>query len=102
MLAAERFPSLYADAAMPKLEPLEIHHTKISRHRARAGYSYPTIRLPRTFSMLAGLPTHIYQTVHEGALAFLVVVSPKGSASKKAATNSSNARGWQRGFSTSA
>jgi hypothetical protein len=68
---------------MPKLEPLEIHHTKISRHRARAGYSYPTIRLPRTFSMLAGLPTHIYQTVHEGALAFLVVVSPKGSASKK-------------------
>jgi len=68
---------------MPKLEPLEIHHTKISRHRARVGYSYPTIRLPRTFSMLAGLPTHIYQTVHEGALAFLVVVSPKGSASKK-------------------
>ena len=32
--------------------------------------------LDHTFSTLAGLSTHIYQTVHDGALAFLVVVSP--------------------------
>jgi len=49
---------------------------KISLHRAKAGYDYPTIRLPHTFAKLAGLPTRIYQTVHDGALAFLVVVSP--------------------------
>ena len=38
-------------------------------------YSYPAIRLLYKFSQLAGLSTRIYQTVHEGALAFLVVVS---------------------------
>jgi hypothetical protein len=43
--------------------------------RSKTGYSYPTIRLLHTFSKLAGLPTRIYQTVHEGALAFLVVIS---------------------------
>jgi hypothetical protein len=44
-----------------------------------------TIRLPHTFSKLAGLPTRIYQTVQDGALAFLIVVSkkPSESASKK-------------------
>ena len=53
----------------------EIHHSKISVHHAKAGYDYPPIRLPFTFSKLAGLSTCIYQTVHRGALAFLVVVS---------------------------
>ena len=48
----------------------EIHRSKISLHRAKADYSYPTIRLPYMFSKLAGLRTHIYQTVHDGALAF--------------------------------
>jgi hypothetical protein len=48
---------------------------KILAHHAKAGYDYPTIRLPLAFSGLIGLPTRIYQTVHEGALAFLVVVS---------------------------
>jgi hypothetical protein len=42
---------------------------------AKTDYSYPTIRLPHTFSTLVGLQTRIYQTVHDGALAFLVVVS---------------------------
>ena len=73
MLAAEYNP--YYDGAMPSHELLEIHRSKISLHRAKAGYSYPTIRLPYTFSKLAGLPTRIYQTVHDGALAFLVVVA---------------------------
>jgi hypothetical protein len=53
----------------------EIHRSKISLHHAKVGYNYPTIRLPCTFSKLAGLPTRIYQTVHDGALAFLVVIS---------------------------
>ncbi len=49
---------------------------KILAHHAKLGYDYPIIRLPFTFSGLIGLPTRIYQTVHDGALAFLVVVSP--------------------------
>jgi hypothetical protein len=56
---------------MLKHELLEIYRSKISVHQAKAGYSYPTIRLPHTFSKLIGLPSRIYQTVHEGALAFL-------------------------------
>jgi hypothetical protein len=54
----------------------EIHRSKISLHRAKKGYDYPTLRLPHQFSVLAGLPTCIYQTVHQGALAFLVVIAP--------------------------
>lgn len=61
---------------MPNHELLEVHRSKISLTRARAGYDYPTIRLPFAFSRLIGLSTRIYQTVHDGALAFLVVVSP--------------------------
>jgi hypothetical protein len=66
----------------PKVGLLETHHSKISLHRAKAGYNYPTIRLPHTLSALAGLSTKIYQTVHEGALAFLVVISPTAKASE--------------------
>jgi hypothetical protein len=75
MLAAEHYSEFFADVALPKNELLAIHRSRISLHRAKAGYSYPTIRMPHTFIKLAGLPTRIYQTVHEGALAFLVVVS---------------------------
>jgi len=41
----------------------------------KAGYDYPAIRLPHTFAKLAGLSTQVYQTVHQGALAFLIVIS---------------------------
>lgn len=75
MLAVDRYPDLHPDASMLNHELLEVRRSKISLHRAKAGYSYPTIRLPLTFSALAGLPTRIYQIVHNGALAFLVVVS---------------------------
>jgi len=75
MLAVDHYSDLFADVALSKNELLEIHRSKISFHRAKADYSYPTIRLPYKFSMLAGLSTRIYQTVHAGALAFLVVVS---------------------------
>jgi len=60
---------------LPESALIEIYRSKISLHRAKAGYGYPTIRLPHTFSKLAGLSARIYQTVHDGALAFLVVVS---------------------------
>ncbi len=68
-------------------QPLEIHRSKISLTRARAGYDYPTIRLPFAFSRIIGLSTRIYQTIHDGALAFLVVVS---STSGSSATQSEN------------
>jgi len=44
----------------------------------KTGYDYPTVWLPHTFTKLAGLSTRIYQTIHDGALAFLVVVSQSG------------------------
>ncbi len=75
-------PKPYTNGALPRHELLEIHRSKISLHRAKAGYSYPTIRLPHSFSKLAGLPTRIYQTVHDGTLAFLVVLSPNEKTSK--------------------
>ena len=68
---------VFADAELPKHELLEIHRSKISLHHAKEDYSYPMIRLPHTLSVAAGLPTRIYQTIHEGGLAFLVVISPK-------------------------
>jgi len=47
-------------------------------HRSSAEYNYPTIRLPHYLAeSLAGLMTRIYQTIHDGALAFLVVVLPR-------------------------
>jgi hypothetical protein len=82
MLAAEHDPHLFTYDALPKHELLEVHSSKISLHSAKAGYGYPTIRLPHTFSKLAGLPTRIYQTVCEGGLAFLVVISPNEKTSK--------------------
>ncbi len=81
MLAVEHYPTLFSDVAMPKHELLEIHRSKISLHHAKTGYDYPTIKLPHTFSRLVGLSTQIYQTVQDGALAFLVVISPRKNAS---------------------
>ena len=75
MLASGRYPYLFAPSPLPKNELLEVHRSKISLHHAKTDYSYPTIRLPHRFSVLAGLSTQIYQTVHDGMLAFLVVIS---------------------------
>jgi hypothetical protein len=74
MLAAENYPEV-CTASPSTHELLEIHRSKISLHHAKPGYDYPSIRLPFTFSGLIGLPTRIYRTVHDGTLAFLVVVS---------------------------
>ena len=76
MSAAKHRADLFTPCALPKSGLFEIRRGKISLHHAKTGYSYPTIRLPHTFSKLAGLPTRIHQTVHDGALAFLVVISP--------------------------
>jgi hypothetical protein len=92
MLAAQHYSDLLADTALPKYELLEIHRSKISLHHAKAGYSYPTIRLPHTFLTLAGLQTSIYQTVHDGALAFLVVISPSSQGLEESAQKSENAK----------
>ncbi len=65
--------SIHSFSESPTLR--EIHRGTIRAHHAKKGYDYPTIHLPVAFSGLIGLPTRIYQTVHDGALAFLVVVS---------------------------
>lgn len=88
MLAADHYPCIHPNIAVPNHELFEIHRSKISLHHAKTGYDYPAIRLPFTFSALAGLPSRIYQTVHEGALAFLVVVS--SAATEKSADQSKN------------
>jgi hypothetical protein len=90
MLATEHYSELFADFALPKNELLEIHHSKISLHHAKAGYDYPAIRLPFTFSALAGLSTKIFQTVHDGALAFLVVVSSSNKREEESPMKSEN------------
>jgi hypothetical protein len=78
MIAAEYNSNPFADVArLSNHELLEVHRSKISLHHAKSDYDYPTIHLPHSFSKLTGLPTRIYQTVHDGALAFLVVVSSK-------------------------
>ena len=76
----------------PESSLLEIHRSKISLHHAKADYRYPMIRLPHTFSKLAGLPTRIYQTVHDGALAFLVVVSSSNKSEEESQKKSENAK----------
>jgi hypothetical protein len=83
MLAAKHYPDALTDgASLLTHELLEINRSKISLHHAKAGYEYPTIRLPHTFSKLAGLSTRIYQTIYDGSLAFLMVISPTDNASK--------------------
>jgi hypothetical protein len=57
MLATATEPYFYANHAT---QPLEVHRSKISLTRARAGYDYPTIRLLFAFSRLIGLSTRIY------------------------------------------
>ncbi|MGA3200674.1 MAG: hypothetical protein ABSD89_14910 [Halobacteriota archaeon] len=74
---------------MPYPELLEVHRSKISLTHAKAGYNYPTIRLPFAFSALVGLSTRIFQTVHDGALAFLVVVSSTSKSSPDKHENAS-------------
>src|SRR5665647_562420 len=74
----------------------EVHHSKIFAHYAKARYTYPTIHLPLAFSGLIGLSTRIYQTVHDGALAFLVVVSSASEGEEKSLEKSEKAANGTR------
>jgi hypothetical protein len=53
------------------MQPICTH--TISVQSAKPSHAYPIIRLPREFRRLAGAAATIYQTTHNGALAFLVV-----------------------------
>jgi hypothetical protein len=91
MLAAEHYPDLFADVA-PKSELLEVQRSKISLHRAKTGYYYPTIRLPHTFSKLAPIHANL-QIIYDGSLAFLTAIAPIESASKHPKPPSSHGGG---------
>jgi hypothetical protein len=80
MLAADQSTKILPVSLSTALRP--IHRSTISVHHAKQGYDYPMIRLPHTLSKLIGLPTQIYQTIYDGALAFLVVVAPPREAPK--------------------
>ncbi len=95
MLAPELYDKSIRSLRDPALS--EIHSSTISLHHAKEGYDYPTIRLPRTLSKLAGLPTRIYQTLHAGALAVLVVVGGSSAESGNVLADSeSPALTWRR------
>ena len=70
----------YTDNAVAGAEFLEIYRGKISAHRAKAGYTYPTLRLPFACSELIGQSTRIYKTMYDEV--FLVVVTPVPAAPK--------------------
>ena len=53
-------------------QPICTH--KISVQSSKPSHAYPIIRLPREFRELPGSKAEIYQTTHEGKLAFLVTV----------------------------
>ena len=91
MLSVDFDENNFARFKQCKMDLLGIHQSKISLHNAKSGYSYPTIRLPHTFSALVGLSTRIYQTVQHGALAFLVVVSSADTASESSPDKHENA-----------
>jgi hypothetical protein len=92
MLTAEDSSNSFADVArLPNREHWIFATAKKLAAPRKSRYSYPTIRLPHTFSKLAGLPTRIYQTVHYEALAFLLVVSGE-MATKNSAARAENAQ----------
>jgi len=64
-------------------------HT-ISVQSSKPSHAYPIIRLPREFSGLVGAAATIYQTVHDGALAFLVVVNSQQDHKPHTASDSKN------------
>jgi len=97
MIATESYPPLdYGARPAPRTGLLEIHRSKISLHHANSEYCYPMVRLPHYLvESLAGLSTRIYQTVQDGALAFLVVVS---SGAREQPQNAEKAKNAKRSF----
>jgi len=62
--------TLHAVCENPTLH--EIHRSKISLHRAKVNYSYPTVRLPHTFSVLAGYRPKYFKPCTMERLPFLL------------------------------
>ncbi len=60
---------------LPTMQPICTH--TISVQSAKPSHAYPIIRLPRAFRELAGSKVAIYQTVHDGKLAFLVTTDQR-------------------------
>jgi hypothetical protein len=65
MLTGTHYPSCFSNVALPTTELLDIHYSKISLHRAKAGSATRRFGCLFYFSQLAGMPTRIYQTVHD-------------------------------------
>ncbi len=57
------------------MQPICTH--TISVQSSKPSHAYPIIRLPRKFRELTGSKADIFQTEHEGKLAFLVTVDKK-------------------------
>jgi hypothetical protein len=55
------------------MQPICTH--KMSVQSSKPSHAYPIIRLPQEFSGLVGAAATIYETIHDGAQAFLVVVN---------------------------
>ncbi|MGZ4922279.1 MAG: hypothetical protein ACXV3U_08860 [Halobacteriota archaeon] len=68
------------------MQPICTH--KIGFHSSKPSHMYPIIRLPREFRELAGSRAEIYQTTHEGSLAFLVKVIDRTSEKLRAGSDS--------------
>ena len=62
-------------SVLPCMQPICTH--TISVQSAKPSHAYPIIRLPRKFRELTGSQAEIYQTAHNGKLAFLVTVDKK-------------------------
>jgi hypothetical protein len=82
-----------ADAVDQSVILQEVYRGTIQAHHAKLGYDYPTIRLPCAFSGLIGLPMRVYKRVHDGVLAFVVVVS---SEEKRLKSSKSLVLTWRR------
>ncbi|MGZ7111915.1 MAG: hypothetical protein ACXVI1_10190 [Halobacteriota archaeon] len=69
------------------MQPICTH--TISVQSSKPSHAYPIIRLPREFRELAGSKAEIYQTVHEGSVAFFVKVIDRASEKLITGSNSS-------------
>jgi len=65
----------FAPSGRAERRRLRAHEAKVSGvpQSAQPSHAYPIIRLPRKFRRLAGSAATIYETTHNGALAFLAI-----------------------------
>ena len=56
---------------------IEIGSSRIGRHAPKPGFTYPTIRLPQDRADIIGEAVTLFETVHEGKRAFLILTDMK-------------------------